>query len=76
MSVSLDSKKENWTRAIQQDKLNWHHVSDLKGWNNEVAQLYSITSVPQSYLLDTKGKIIAKNLPEDELEVVLEEVYK
>ena len=76
LSVSLDSKKENWTRAIQQDKLNWHHVSDLKGWNNEVAQLYSITSVPQSYLLDTMGKIIAKNLPEDELEVVLEDVYK
>lgn len=37
-------------------------MSDLKFWENEVARQYGIRSIPQSYLLDPKGKIIATNL--------------
>jgi hypothetical protein len=40
----------------------WTHVSDLKYWQNEVAQLYGIQAIPQNLLLDPSGKIVAKNL--------------
>ncbi len=62
ISVSLDEGKESWLRAIKADNLNWTHLSDLKYWSNEVAQQYHIQSIPQSFLIDPNGVIIAKNL--------------
>jgi hypothetical protein len=44
------------------DGLTWGHVSDLQGWTNAVAQQFSIVSIPQNFLIDPDGKIIAKNL--------------
>ncbi len=75
LGVSLDNKKEAWLKAITKDKLEWTHVSDLKGWNNEVAELYGIKSIPQNFLLDPTGKIIAKNLRGEELAQKLEEIF-
>ena len=68
LGVSLDDKKDNWLKAIKDDSLVWHHVSDLKGWKNAVAQLYGIRAVPTNYLLDENGVILAKNLRGDILE--------
>ncbi|MEO7961064.1 MAG: TlpA disulfide reductase family protein [Ginsengibacter sp.] len=62
LSVSLDQAKPAWVSAIQMDGLNWSHVSDLKGWNNEVAALFQVKSIPQNLLIDPDGKIVAKNL--------------
>ncbi len=62
LGVSLDRNKEKWLQAIDQDGLEWLHVSDLKGWQNEVAKQYGVSSVPQTFLLDAEGKIIGKNL--------------
>lgn len=60
--VSLDRKKEDWIKAIEQDGLHWTQVSDLKFWQSEAAKLYNVTSIPFALLLDKEGKIIAKNL--------------
>lgn len=79
LSVSLDTKqnKEAWIHAIHQDKVNlWAQVSDLKGWNNGVSTLYGIRSIPQNYLLDENGKIIATNLRGEDLEKKLETLFK
>jgi peroxiredoxin len=76
LGVSLDDKKDKWQAAVQADNLPWTHVSDLKGWKNEVAEQYGIQAIPQNLLLDPKGVIIAKNLRGDALEKKLEEVIK
>jgi peroxiredoxin len=60
--VSLDRSKEDWLKAIEDDKLAWYHVSDLKYWQNEAAALYSVNSIPASFLVDREGRIVAKNL--------------
>ena len=65
--VSLDRSKDAWLKAIKDDRLSWTHVSDLKFWSNDVAVKYKIQSIPQNYLLDPEGKIIAKNLRGPEL---------
>lgn len=62
LSVSLDQNKDKWKQAIVADSLIWTHVSDLKYWQNEVAQLYHIQSIPANMLIDPNGKIIARNL--------------
>jgi len=62
LGVSLDQNADNWKTAIKQDSLLWQHVSDLKGWGNEVALQFEIFNIPQNFLLDPEGKIIAKNI--------------
>ena len=64
LGISLDQpgKRDAWLKAIKADGLVWDHVSDLKYWNNAVAKLYSIRSIPQNFLLDPQGKIVAANL--------------
>lgn len=73
LGVSLDRQngKSAWLKAIEEDKLTWTHVSDLKFWQNEAAMKYNIKSIPQNFLLDPNGKIIAKNLRGEELESAL-----
>jgi peroxiredoxin len=74
LSVSLDKEKENWVKAITDDKLTWTHVSDLQYWNNAAARLYNIESIPQNMLLDPEGKIIAKDLRGDDLQNTLKQL--
>lgn len=68
LGVSLDQHKEPWVKAIDLDKLAWTHVSDLQFWNNAVAQQYHVQSIPQNFLIDPNGKIIAKDLRGEELD--------
>lgn len=78
LGVSLDrpGQKDRWLKAIYDDKLTWTQVSDLKFWDNEVAKQYGIQAIPQNYLLDPQGKIIAKGLRGEALEKKLAEVLK
>ncbi len=65
--VSLDRTKEDWLKAISDDGLTWTHVSDLAYWNNAVAKIYAIQSIPSNLLVDKNGIIIARNQRGDDL---------
>lgn len=75
LGVSLDKDKEAWLKAIKDDNLTWNHVSDLQYWQNAAARLYGVNSIPQSFLLDKEGKIIAKGLRGEELAKKLAELF-
>ncbi|HZY38751.1 MAG TPA: TlpA disulfide reductase family protein [Mucilaginibacter sp.] len=77
IGVSLDrpGAKDKWLAAIHKDGLAWTHVSDLKFWDSKTAALYAVRGIPQNFLLDPNGKIIAKNLRGDDLENKLEELF-
>lgn len=75
LGVSLDQAKAAWLNAIHMDGLTWSHVSDLKGWSNEVATKFQITSIPQNILINPKGIIIAKNLRGEALNKKLDELF-
>ncbi|MBO9566833.1 MAG: TlpA family protein disulfide reductase [Niastella sp.] len=68
IGVSLDEKRDKWVEAIVKDGLPWIHVSDLRFWKNAIAVQYNIHSVPDNFLLDPQGKIIARNLRGNRLE--------
>lgn len=72
--VSLDKEANAWKAAIKKDNLTWLHGSDLKFWNSVVAQTYGVSAIPQTYLLDKEGKVIAKNLRGPALEAKLTEL--
>ncbi|MFM7628505.1 MAG: redoxin domain-containing protein [Algoriphagus sp.] len=73
--VSLDRTKEDWVKAIADDKLTWTQVSDLKYFNSAAAELYQIQAIPATYMIDPDGKIIAKDLRGPSLESKLAELF-
>jgi peroxiredoxin len=76
-SVSMDTDVESWRTAIARDNLVWpYHVSDLKGYDSEVANTYGIKAIPFNYLIDGTGKVIAINLRGAELNKTLQENLK
>ncbi len=74
--VSLDQKKEDWIKAIADDKLTWTHVSDLQYWSNAAAKTYAVNSIPANFLLDETGTIIARNLSGDDLYNKVKEILE
>jgi thiol-disulfide isomerase/thioredoxin len=62
ISISIDDEKKSWTQAIEEDKLVWINVSDLKGKENVAAIKYGISGVPTNFLINEKGIIIAKDI--------------
>lgn len=76
LSISLDYEKDRWIKAIADDQLPWHHVSDLKGWNNQVAQQYVVGAIPHLMVLDENNVIVAKDLRGDELRAKISEMLK
>jgi len=86
IGVSLDGQsrqknaKQEWLNAIDKDRLTWNHVSHLKYFNDPVAQLYNIKSIPATFILDKDGKIVDKNLRgqrlEDRIKALIEDSAK
>lgn len=78
LGVSLDQPgaRARWTKAIQEDGLTWTQVSDLRYWNSEVVKLYGIQGIPQNFLINPEGIIVARSLRGEALENALAGIYK
>jgi peroxiredoxin len=78
LGVSLDKHKVDWIKAINDFKLTWTQVSELKGWDSKVVGTYNFADlgIPYSVLVAPDGKIIAKRLSDGELENKLQELLK
>ena len=74
LAVSLDEDLSKWKKAIIDDKMPWQQVSDLKDFQNSVAQTYGISAIPCNFLIDLNGIFIAKVLRDDALKNKLLEV--
>jgi thiol-disulfide isomerase/thioredoxin len=67
IGISLDKNKDSWEKAIKKDQLTWPQLSNLKQWDDPIVKKLSIQEIPATYILDSEGKIIAKNLKTVEL---------
>lgn len=77
VSVSLDTDRNAWLKGIKEDNLYWrYHLSDLKGWNCVPASEYGVAFIPQNVLINTEGKIVAKNLSGDNLKLFVSQYLK
>lgn len=75
VGVSFDSKVDAWKKAIEDLKMPWHHMSDLKGWQCAAAEAYGVNGIPSNVLLDPTGKIVASDLRGEELLAKLKEIF-
>ena len=76
IGISLDDDKKDWVKAIEKDKLPWLHVSELKGWENQLAEKYKISSVPFTILLDSNYKVVANQFSASQLDPLLSNLLK
>lgn len=77
LGVSLDRSRNPWLMAIENNQMNWIHVSELNYWDNSVAKKYAVSSIPSNFLVDAStGMIIATNLRGKKLEKKIAELLK
>lgn len=62
IGVSLDKTKAKWVTAIENDNLDWNHISNLQSWQEPIARTFGVRSIPATFIIDEKGNVIAKNL--------------
>lgn len=74
--VSVDTSKPAWIETVQMQKLPWISVCDFKGAASVAVQLYAVSSVPQNFLMDREGNIVARNAYGDNLENELRRLFK
>lgn len=68
----MDEDINRWKEAIAKDKLTWTHISNLKGWKEPIALEYEVEQIPCTFLLDSSGKVIAKDLIGKQLEAKIQ----
>lgn len=74
VGVSIDKDKASWKKAIENDKLAWTQVSHLKRWEDPIAEAFGVRSIPQLFLLDASGKVVAREHHAEDLIPYLEKL--
>jgi peroxiredoxin len=72
--ISVDRKPEDWARALREDQLPGLQVRDEPGAGSVADTRYNVYEYPTTFLLDRKGRILAKNLRGEALEKKLAEL--
>ncbi len=75
-AVSLDTNKDLWKNAVELDKLNWVHASDLKYWESPAVKTYNVEKIPHIVLIDREGNIFARNISIDDLAENLRNLFR
>ena len=77
ISVSLDrkSQKDFWIKAIEKDQLSWYNISNLKFWQEPIAKLYGVNSIPATFIIDKNGILVAKKLRGSQLDQKIKELF-
>jgi thiol-disulfide isomerase/thioredoxin len=76
IGISLDEDSDAWKAATQQLNIPWPQMSDLKGWENAIAQHFCVTSIPHTIVVDQHGKILKRGLRGEKLEEFVEKQLK
>jgi thiol-disulfide isomerase/thioredoxin len=74
IGVSLDEDSKKWKDAIAKDGLDWNQVSNLKGWEDPIAKKFGVDQIPATFIFDSKGTIVAKDLRGEELRIKIKEL--
>lgn len=73
-AISQDKEKESWLSAIEKDNLDWTHVSDFQGKESDASLIYGVSGIPDNFLINEDGVIIARNIKGEKLKEQLSEL--
>ena len=78
VSVSDDSQKAAWYKALDQEKMPWTQVDDefpVKNMPARIGTLYMTAYIPFYVLLDQQGKILLYTDKESEIDERLRQIF-
>lgn len=75
VSISMDDDKGKWLKAIQEEKMKWTQLSDLKAFDSELAKAYRIRGIPSCLLFDPQGKLVTRNMRGSWMDASLIDMY-
>ena len=70
--VGIDTSKQAWVTAVQEQRLPWISVSDFKGEASPALGLYAVQKLPSYFLINREVVVIARDLYGVALEKALE----
>jgi hypothetical protein len=68
VSICLDSRQQDCKQRVDRDSLKWPTVCDGKIWDSPLLETFGLSDVPANLVIDSKGRIVARNLPVQQLE--------
>lgn len=71
LGVSVDSDINKWQEAVENDGLAWTQVLDI---DHKASEAYMIYYIPNNFLIDSDGKIVATGLRDEDLHKKLAEL--
>ncbi len=72
--VGVETSKAMWINSVQEQKLPWISVVDMRGEHSPILGMYNVKSLPTNFLIDREGNIVAKNIYGRDLELQLEKL--
>ncbi len=76
IGISLDNDRDAWQQATEALGVKWPQMSDLKGWENKIAQSYNVMSIPHTIVVNQQGKILRRGLRGEQLQQFISEQLK
>ena len=76
LGVCLDRDEFQAQRFAQESLSDWQHIfysePSKRGFQNVVADYYGVSKVPMYWLVDATGKVVSVDLPDDQLDVAVQ----
>ncbi len=74
VSISLDSKKEDWQKALKEEKMPWaQFIAGKEGYKQLVGN-YHFQSIPNLILIDGEGRVVFSSYSPEEVKIELEKI--
>ncbi|MBI5772748.1 MAG: TlpA family protein disulfide reductase [Verrucomicrobia bacterium] len=70
VGISLDQQKDALEKFVTREQMSWTQYFDGKGWENQFARDFGITSIPAMWLVDKRGLLRDMNAREGLVEKV------
>lgn len=76
ISVSVDDDLNAWKKAVLEEGIKWPQLISMQNSLGSPAELYSVNAIPSTFLIDSDGTILARNLRGEEIEAALADFFK
>jgi hypothetical protein len=76
LSISLDTDREEWLQAIDEDSATWRQACDLNGWKTSIVERMEVTHLPFNVLVNPSRRVQGIDLYGEALDKKIGELTK
>jgi thiol-disulfide isomerase/thioredoxin len=68
IGISLDKDQQAMSNYIARKLIPWPQYFDGKGWGNDFAARFGVRAIPELWLINQRGEVVATDVSADQLE--------